>query len=205
MSFLLELESVSSVSYTIPSPFKSSVTSNSGNSCNAVMSSNSYLHEQQSFGGDIQARLPAARSSVTSVCGNSSTTFGGAYTRPSAPYTRSSVTSVCGNSSTTFGGAYTRPSAPYSPVFTRPPWHNSNPFVVVNLNNRIKKCAGCPLPFSDKQGPVYLGVAAKHVDKQVYFDKANSTHRFTYEGVIRATIAKRLVSPPDTHISLLQY
>lgn len=178
MSFLLELESVSSVSYTIPSPFKSSVTSNSGNSCNAVMSSNSYLHEQQSFGGDIQARLPAARSSVTSVCGNSSTTF---------------------------GGAYTRPSAPYSPVFTRPPWHNSNPFVVVNLNNRIKKCAGCPLPFSDKQGPVYLGVAAKHVDKQVYFDKANSTHRFTYEGVIRATIAKRLVSPPDTHISLLQY
>ena len=178
MSFLLELESVGSVSYMIPSASKSSVTSNSGNSSNTVMSSNSFLHELQSFSGDIQGRPPAARSSVNSVSGNSSTTF---------------------------GGAYTRPSAAYSPVFTCPPWHNSNPSVVVNLNNRIKKCAGCPLPFSVEQGPVYLGVAVKHVDKQVYFDKANSTHRFTNEGVIGATIAKRLVSPPDTHISLLQY
>jgi len=159
-------------------------------------------HSSTTFRG-AYTRPSAAHSSVNSVSGDSSTTFVGAYTRPSAAH--SLVNSVSGNSSATFGGAYARPPAPYSPVFTRPPWHNSIPFVVVNLNNKIKKCAGCPLPFSVEQGPVYLGVAVKHVDKQVHFDKANSTHRFTNEGVIGATIAKRLVSPADTHISLLQY
>ena len=75
----------------------------------------------------IKALDPAAHSSVGSVSGKSSITFGGAYTRHSAAY--SSVNSVSGNSSTTFGGAYARPPAAYSPVITRPPWHNSNPFV----------------------------------------------------------------------------
>ena len=205
MSFLHELEPVSSVSYATPSASNSSVTSNSGNSSNTVMSSNSFLHELQSFGGDINARPPATHSSVNSASGNCSTTFGGAYARPSpvhssvnsasgncsttfgGAYARpspvhSSVNSASGNCSTTFGGAYARPPAAYSPVFTRPPWHNSNPFVVVNLINRIKKCAGCPFPFRDAQGPVYLGVAVKHVEKDVYFDKASSTQRVTNEG-----------------------
>ena len=205
MSFLHELEPVSSVSYATPSASNSSVTSNSGNSSNTVMSSNSFLHELQSFGGDINAKFPATHSSVNSASGNCSTTFGGAYARPSpvhssvnsasgncsttfgGAYARpspvhSSVNSASGNCSTTFGGAYARPPAAYSPVFTRPPWHNSNPFVVVNLTNRIKKCAGCPFPFRDAQGPVYLGVAVKHVEKDVYFDKASSTQRVTNEG-----------------------
>ena len=30
--------------------------------------------------------------------------------------------------------AYAKSPAAYSPVFTRPPWHSSNPFEVVNLN-----------------------------------------------------------------------
>ena len=104
MSFLHELDSVSSVSYALPSASKSSVASNSGNSSNTVMSSNSFLHELQSFGGDIHARPSAAHSSVNSVSGNSSTTF---------------------------EAGYARPPAAYSPVFIRPLWHNSNPFVVV--------------------------------------------------------------------------
>ena len=174
MSFLHELDYVSSLSYAIPSASKSSVTSNSGNSSNTMMSSNSFLHELQSFGGDIHARPPA---------------------------THSSVNSVSGNSSTTFGGAYSRPPAAYSPVFTRPPWHNSNPFVVVNLNNNIKKCAGCPFPFRDEQGPVHLGVAVKHVENDVHFDKASSTQRVTKEG---NRYYHCLVSHPDTDISLLQ-
>lgn len=230
MSFLHELESVSNVSYAIPSGSNSSVTSNCGNSSNTVMSSNSFLQELQSFGGDIHARPPAAHISVNSDTDNCSTTFGGAYARPSAahslvnsdsgncsstfggayarpsadqssvnfvsgncsttagrayarpPVAHSSVNSVSGNCSTTFGGTYARPPAAYSPVFTRPPWHNSNPFVVVNLNNRIKKCAGCPFPFRDQRGPVYLGVAVKLVEKDVYFDKASSTQRVTNEG-----------------------
>ena len=155
MSFLHELESVSSVSDAIPSASNCSVTSNSGNSSNTVMSSNSFLHELQSFSGDMHAKPPAVHSSMNSVAGNGSTTF---------------------------AGAYVRPPAAYSPVFTRPPWHNSNPFVVVNLNNKIKKCAGCPFPFRDEQGPVYLGVAVKHVEKDVYFDKASGTQRVTKEG-----------------------
>ena len=174
MSFLHELDSVSSVIYAIPSAFKSSVTSNSGNSSNTGMSSNSFLHELQSFGGDIHAKPPAAHSSVNSVSGNSSTTF---------------------------GGAYSRPPAAYSPVFTRPPWHNSNPFVVVNLNNNIKKCAGCPFPFRDEQGPVYLGVAVKHVEKDVYFDKASQGPLLFSAVLIRSNETRRsytLPPPPLT-------
>ena len=116
-----------------PSVAHSSVNSVSGNSSTALRGT--YM------------RPSAPHSSVNSVSGNGSTTFGGAFMRPSAAH--SSMNSVSGNISTTFGGAYARPPAAYSPVFTRPPWHNSNPFAVVNLNNEIKKCAGCPSPFRD--------------------------------------------------------
>ena len=81
------------------------------------------------------AKCGKTRKILNSVCGDSSTSFGRAYTRP--PAAHSSVNFVSGNSSTTFGGAYmyARPPAAYSSVFTLPPWHNSIPFVVVNLNN----------------------------------------------------------------------
>ena len=159
-----------------------SVTSNSGNSSNTVMSSNLFLHELQSFGGDIHARPPAANCSVNSVSGNSSTMFRGAYMGP--PAAHCPVKSVSGNRSATFGRAYARPPAAYSHVFTRPPRHNSNPFVVVNLNNKIKKCAGGPFPFRDEQGPIYLGFSVKHVEKNVpvYIDKASDTQRVAKEG-----------------------
>ena len=110
-SFLRELDSVSSVSYAIPSASKSSVTSNSGNSSNTVMSSNSFLHKLQSFGGDIHAKPPAAHSSVTLFLVT-------VQPRLEEPIRDPQLLTV-------------------SPVFTCPPWHNSNPSVVVNLNNKI--------------------------------------------------------------------
>ena len=54
--------------------------------------------------------------------------------------------------------------------------------MVVNLINKMKKYAGCPFPFRDEQGPVYLGAAVKHVEKDVYFDKDSGTQRVTEEG-----------------------
>ena len=115
---------------------------------------------------------------LNSVSGYSSTSFGGAYTRP--PAAHSSVNSVSGNSSTTFGGAYmyARPPAAYSSVFTCPPWHSSNPFVVVNLNNEIKR----------KTYTLIKPSAPSELQRKV----------------IGTTISKCLVSPPDTQISLLQ-
>ena len=53
MSFLYELESVSSLSYAKPSASNCSVTTNSGNSSITAMSSNSFLHKLQTFGGDV--------------------------------------------------------------------------------------------------------------------------------------------------------
>lgn len=82
MSFLHELKSDSSVSYTIPSASNCLVTSNSGNSSNTMMSTNSFLHKLESFGGDIHARPQAAHGSVDSVSGYGSTAFGGTYTNP---------------------------------------------------------------------------------------------------------------------------
>ena len=51
------------------------------------------------------------------------------------------------------------------------PWHNSNPFVIVPINNRIKKCAGCPFEFLDDSGPTFTGLVVRHCEKDFYMDK----------------------------------
>lgn len=51
------------------------------------------------------------------------------------------------------------------------PWHNSNPFVIVPINNRIKKCAGCPFEFLDASGPTFTGLVVRHCEKDFYIDK----------------------------------
>ena len=48
------------------------------------------------------------------------------------------------------------------------PWQNKNPFVLYPLNNRIKKCAGCPFDFRDPNGPFFLGVVLQHKEKDFY-------------------------------------
>ncbi|CAH3183020.1 unnamed protein product [Porites lobata] len=53
----------------------------------------------------------------------------------------------------------------------RMPWHNSNPFVIVPINNRIKKCAGCPFEFLDASGPTFTGLVVRHCEKDFYIDK----------------------------------
>lgn len=55
------------------------------------------------------------------------------------------------------------------PVFRRPPWENSNPFVLLPIYGRIKKCAGCPFEFRDPKGPPYLGLVLQHKEKDIYF------------------------------------
>ena len=51
------------------------------------------------------------------------------------------------------------------------PRHNSNPFVIVPINNRIKKCAGCPFEFLDASGPTFTGLVVRHCEKDFYIDK----------------------------------
>ena len=36
------------------------------------------------------------------------------------------------------------------------PWHNNNPFVILPLTARVKKCVGCPYPFRDPLGPPFI-------------------------------------------------
>ena len=36
------------------------------------------------------------------------------------------------------------------------------------LNNRIKKCAGCPFEFIDPNGPSFTGLTVRHVEKDFY-------------------------------------
>lgn len=55
------------------------------------------------------------------------------------------------------------------PVFRRPPWENSNPFVLLPIYSRKKKCAGCPFEFRDPKGPPYLGLVLQHKEKDIYF------------------------------------
>ena len=51
------------------------------------------------------------------------------------------------------------------------PWHNSNPFVIVPINNRIKKYAGCPFEFLDASGPTFTGLVVRHCEKDFYIEK----------------------------------
>ena len=51
------------------------------------------------------------------------------------------------------------------------PWHNDNPFVIMNINGRIKKCAGCRREFSDPFGPVFVGLVVRHSERDYYNDK----------------------------------
>ena len=58
---------------------------------------------------------------------------------------------------------------PASPL--RQPWRNRNPFVIVNINNRIKKCAGCPFQFEDPHGPPFIGVVIRHAERNYFPDR----------------------------------
>ena len=53
---------------------------------------------------------------------------------------------------------------------SRQPWHNSNPFIVVSISNRVKKCAGCPYAFRDPSGPTFIGLVVQHKERDIYFD-----------------------------------
>ena len=53
---------------------------------------------------------------------------------------------------------------------SRQPWHNSNPFIVVSISNRVKKCAGCPYAFRDTSGPTFIGLVVQHKERDIYFD-----------------------------------
>jgi len=61
-----------------------------------------------------------------------------------------------------------------SPPFhqhTPTPWHNTNPFTLMNINGRIKKCAGCRREFADSLGPVFVGLVVQHIERDFYPDK----------------------------------
>ena len=59
-------------------------------------------------------------------------------------------------------------SSPAIISLTKPPWQNNNPFTLHPLNNRIKKCTGCPFEFRDLFGPLFLGVVLQHKERDLY-------------------------------------
>ena len=51
----------------------------------------------------------------------------------------------------------------------RPPWQNSNPFVLLPITIRLKKCAGCSFQFRDQSVSPYIGLIRKHKEKDIYY------------------------------------
>ena len=47
-------------------------------------------------------------------------------------------------------------------------WHNNNPFFILPLTARVKKCAGCPYPFRDPLGPPFIDLVIQHKEKDYY-------------------------------------
>ena len=67
-------------------------------------------------------------------------------------------------------------------VFVGPylPWLNNKPFVIMPINGRIKKCAGCRRDFSDPFGPIFVGLVVEHVERD-YFNDKNGFRRIENE------------------------
>ncbi|KAL9965864.1 hypothetical protein ACROYT_G029718 [Oculina patagonica] len=60
----------------------------------------------------------------------------------------------------------------YTPGLTgSKPWHNSNPFVVTKLSNRVKKCSSCHVEFRSPAGPPFIGLVVRHSERDQYRDK----------------------------------
>ena len=56
------------------------------------------------------------------------------------------------------------------------PWHNDNPFIIMNINGRIKRCTGCHREFSDPFGPVFVGLVKQHSEQDYHNDKNGFRH-----------------------------
>ena len=66
---------------------------------------------------------------------------------------------------------FTQPPSVISTAPGRSPWHNNNPFVVLPLTAKVKKCSGCHVLFRDPMGPPFIGLVVQHKEKDVYTDK----------------------------------
>ncbi|KXJ05694.1 hypothetical protein AC249_AIPGENE12550, partial [Exaiptasia diaphana] len=76
-------------------------------------------------------------------------------------------------------GPWMHPS-PATATGSRQPWQNSNPFIIVSLSNRVKKCAGCPYEFRNPQGPLFIGLVIQHKERDFYTDP-NGLRRLSTE------------------------
>ena len=113
----------------------------------------------------------AAETITTTISGTAQTATSGTTYPHLAPLPTSVVQRSTNIGAPNYMGVYpVFPSRVYG-SFQRMPWHNNNPFVVVAINNRIKKCAGCPFEFTDPNGPSFIGLVIHHLEKDFYQDK----------------------------------
>ena len=63
------------------------------------------------------------------------------------------------------------PTTSSTPEGGRSPWHNNNPFVILLLTPRVKKCAGCSFLFRDLMGPPFIGLVIQQKENDLYRDK----------------------------------
>lgn len=75
-----------------------------------------------------------------------------------------------------------QPAMPSPGVFVGPylPWLNNKPVVIMLINGRIKKCAGCRRDFSDPFRLIFVGLVVEHVERD-YFNDKNGFRRIENE------------------------
>lgn len=75
-----------------------------------------------------------------------------------------------------------QPAMPSPGVFVGPylPWLNNKPVVIMLINGRIKKCAGCRRDFSDPLRLIFVGLVVEHVERD-YFNDKNGFRRIENE------------------------
>ena len=68
------------------------------------------------------------------------------------------------------------PTTTSTPPRGRSPWQSNNPFVILPLSARVKKCAGCPFSFRDPMGmgPPFIGLVIQQKETDFYHDKTGA-------------------------------
>lgn len=97
------------------------------------------------------------------------------------------------------------PTTTSTPLGVRSPWHNNNPFVILPLTAKVKKCAGCPFLFRGPIGPPFIGLVIQHKENDFYRDKTgvlkiSSEANHYYHCQVACIIAHH----PYSHARLLQ-
>ncbi|KAK3730780.1 hypothetical protein QZH41_000800 [Actinostola sp. cb2023] len=101
--------------------------------------------------------LPAA----STIRAGNNDAIGSQYNRPLLP----AASTIRAGNNDAIASQYNRPLLPATSTIRA-----GNNDAIASQYNRVKKCAGCPFPFRDPNGPPFIGLVIQHKERDQYRD-----------------------------------